>query len=89
MTRKRKSMSIGCDVHAISPKVRSHCEAMFAVVYNCEGYQGCCPDKSGPPWALLAGFASLGSLCSQYVQKVMKSLEKRSFIEILSCSSLR
>ena len=39
MTNKRKSMSIGCDVHAVAPEVRSHCEAMF------KGFQGCCPDK--------------------------------------------
>ena len=48
MTNKRKSMNTGDDVHAIAPEVCSHCEAMF------KGFQGCCPDKSGPPRALLA-----------------------------------
>ena len=69
MTNKRKSMNTGDDVHAIAPKVRSHCEAMF------KGFQGCCPDKSGPPWALLA---NSGSLCSQYVPKAIKVLKNEA-----------
>jgi len=89
MTRKRKSMSIGSDVHALSAESAQPLRSNVCSCLQLRGLSGMLPDKSGPPRALLAGFAILGSLCSQYVQKVMKSLEKRSFREILSCSSLR